>query len=268
MNEDTHQWSLDRPLAVFDIESTGISPRVDRIVELAIVKLSPDGSVTTFCRRINPGIPIPPETTRLHGISDEDVADCPSFADLAPAIMEFLEGCDLAGYNVVRFDIPMLTEEFLRAGCEFDGPYRRTVDAQRIFHQREPRDLAAALRFYAGAEHENAHGAEADALATIRVLEGQFRMYEDLPRDVESLDRYCSTRQPGWVDRTGKLKWQNRDVVLNFSRRKGESLRTIIQSDRGFVKWMLASDLPRDMRDIVQEATEGRWPEPPDESNH
>lgn len=264
MTEERHSWCLDRPLAVFDLETTGISPRVDRIIELAVVKLCPDGSMSTYCRRVNPGIPIPPETTRIHGITDEDVAGCPPFKDLAAEIFELLEGCDLAGYNVARFDIPMLAEEFLRAGFDFDGPYRRAVDAQRIFHRREPRDLAAALRYYCDEEHEDAHGAEADARATLRVLEGQFRMYEDLPRDVASLDQYCSTRRPEWVDRTGKLKWQNGEVILNFSRRKGEALRSIIESDRGFVKWMLASDLPRDMRDIVQEATEGRWPKPPE----
>lgn len=254
---------LDRPLAVIDIEATGTSPRADRIVELAIIRLMPDGTRSTHTFLVNPQVPIPPETTEIHGISDSDVADSPTFGEIAPEVFRLLEGCDLAGYNILRFDIPMLAEEFLRANTPFDIDGRRIIDAQRVFHRREPRDLTAALAFYCGEMHFDAHGAESDALAVIRVLEGQFKRYPDLPRDIDELDAYCNPRDPSWVDRTGKLKWVNNEIVLNFGRKKGESLRTLIRNDPGFIKWMLKSDFPRDMQEIVANALEGKWPAPP-----
>jgi DNA polymerase III subunit epsilon len=256
------KWQLERPLAIMDIEATGINPRIDRIIDLAIVKLMPDGkrSVRTF--RINPGIPIPPETTKIHGIRDSDVADSPSFGLLAPEILDLLKGCDLGGYNLIRFDIPMLVEEFLRNNIKFDIEGRKIIDAQRIFHKREPRDLSAALVYYCGEMHFDAHGAESDALATLRVFEGQFKRYPDLPREIDVLDQYCNPREPDWVDRTGKLKWQNGEIVLNFSRKKGESLKNLIQNDPGFIKWIMRGDFPQDMQEIVQNALQGKWPKP------
>jgi DNA polymerase-3 subunit epsilon len=257
------QLELDRPLAVLDIEATGISPRADRIVELVIVKMHPGGERTTHRYRVNPGQPIPPEATAIHGITDEDVADCPAFADIAVELAAVLEDCDLCGYNMIRFDLPMLGEEFLRAGVDFDAEDRRLVDAQRIFHRREPRDLSAALAFYCGKDHVDAHGAEADVLATIEVLEGELRMYADLPRRVAELHDYCNPRDSRWVDRSGRLKWVNNEVVLNFGRKKGTRLRDVVENDPNFIKWMLRSDFPRDVRTIVEKACAGEWPTPP-----
>lgn len=254
---------LDRPLAVFDIEATGLSPRSDRIVELSLARLMPDRSRTTHTFRVNPGISIPPEATALHGISNADVATCPPFVTIAKEILGLFDGCDLGGYNIARFDIPMLEEEFLRVGLRFTVDNRRILDAQRIFHRREPRDLTAALAFYCGEMHLDAHGAEADVMATIRVLEGQFERYSDLPLDMDTLDDYCNPRDPSWVDRTGKLKWLNNEVVLNFGRKKDESLRELIAHDAGFIKWMLKSDFPRDVQDIIRNAIEGKWPQRP-----
>ena len=155
---------LDRPLAIFDIESTGMNPRTDRIVEIAFIFVRPDGGETTEVFRVNPEMPIPPEVTQIHGISDADVRDCPTFKALAPKLLALLEGCDLGGYNLLRFDIPMLIEEFLRASIRFSIEGRRIVDVQRIYHKKEPRDLTAALAFYCGgAVHTDAHGAAADA---------------------------------------------------------------------------------------------------------
>lgn len=256
-------WKLDRPLATFDIESTGTSPRADRIVDLAIVRVHPDGTRDTHTFMINPGMPIPPDSTAIHGITDEDVADCPAFGDVAKQIHELLEGCDLAGYNLLRFDIPMFVEEFLRAGIEFDVSARRVIDAQRIFHRREPRDLSAALAFYCGEMHLDAHGALADAKATIRVLEGQFKHYSDLPGNMDELHDYCDPRDPSWVDRAGRLKWAGEEVVLNFGRQKGVPLRKLIDEEPSFIKWMLRSDFPRDTKNIVEQAAAGVWPEPP-----
>ncbi len=257
---------LDRPLAFFDLETTGTSPRADRIVELAIVKLMPDGTHDCWTVRVNPGRKIPPEATAIHNISDEDVKDCPPFKDIAADVAKRFENCDLAGYNVVRFDVPMLVEELTRAGIETDLNTRPVVDVQRIFHRREPRDLAAALAFYCQEMHLDAHSAEADVWATIRVFQGQRRRYNDLPRDVAALDAYCNPRDPSWADRTGKLKWQEGEIVLNFGKRKGERLRDIVENDPGFAKWILRSDFPADTRDIVSDMLQGRMPTPPEGS--
>lgn len=254
---------LDKPLAFFDIEATGISPRADRIVDLAVIKLYADGKRETLTFRVNPGMPIPEEATRIHGITDQDVADCPSFKDIAEDVNNAFKECDLAGYNIVRFDIPMLVEEFMRAGIEFDVDSRRLIDVQRIFHRKEPRDLTAALSFYCGELHVDAHGAEADVIATIRVLDGQFERYEDLPGDMNALHDFCNPRDPLWVDRQGRLRWSNGEVALNFGKKKGQLLRKIVEEDPGFIKWMLRSDFPADTRQIVEDATRGIWPKPP-----
>jgi DNA polymerase III subunit epsilon len=263
MEKPAFKWKLDRPLAVFDIEATGINVRTDRIVEICIIKLMPKGKRESFTFRINPTIPIPPEATKIHGITDADVADRPRFTALAKQLNEIFEGCDLGGYNLIHFDIPILIEEFLRANIKFEVDGRRILDAQRIFHKREPRDLTAALAYYCGEMHLDAHGAEADVLATIRVMEGEFEKYSDLPRDMDELDKYCNPRDPSWVDRTGKLKWLKGEIVLNFGKKKDVTLRSLIKDDPNFVKWMLKSDFPRDMQEIVQNASQGIWPPAP-----
>ena len=261
------KWELQRPLAVFDIEATGTSPRSDRIVEIAVIRIHPDNTRDSKTYRVNPEMPIPPEATQIHSITDADVADCPRFADIAHELLTLLDGCDLAGYNVLRFDIPMLAEEFLRVGLQFDTEGRRVLDAQRIFHRREPRDLTAALSYYCGEMHIDAHGAEADALATARVLEGQLVRYPDLPRDMDELDAYCNPRDPSWVDKTGRLTWADGQVVLNFGRKKGTPLRQLVEQDPGFIKWLLRSDFPRDTQELVENATRGVWPNPPSSSD-
>lgn len=263
MKKTPFKWKLDRPLAVFDIEATGTNPRTDRIVELAIVKILPAGKRETHEFRVNPGIPIPAEATAIHGIRNEDVQDCPIFKALAPRVAALLENCDFAGYNLLHYDIPMLTEEFIRAGVPFTMDGRRVVDAQRIYHKREPRDLTAALAFYCNEFHLGAHGATEDVLATIRVMEGQFDRYADLPRDLESLDAYCNTRDPSWADRTGKFKWMDGDLVINFGRKQGQKVRDLVRNDPGFLQWMLKSDFPRDTAEIAANALKGVLPAPP-----
>lgn len=255
--------TLHRPLAVFDIESTGVSPRVDRIIELAVIRIHPDGRIDNRTWLVNPTLPIPLETTAIHGISDAHVADCPTFAEVAREILDYFENCDLAGFNVDRFDIPMLCEEFLRAGIFFDVDSRRVIDAQKIFHQREPRNLAAALAFYCKEEHTDAHGALADAEATLKVLGGQLARYDDLPRDIEALDRLLNPRDPFAADRSGKLRWQDGEIVIHFGRKKGKKLRDLVEQDPGFLKWILKNDFPMDTRKIVEDALNGRFPDPP-----
>jgi len=256
-------FKIEKPLVFFDIESTGTSPKADRIVDLALIRVSPDGSRDAHSFRVNPGMPIPPEVTAIHGIRDADVKDCPPFSAVADRIFSLLDGADLAGFNVLRFDIPMLVEEFLRCDIEFDIESKRIIDVQRIFHRREPRDLSAALAFYCGEMHLGAHGAMADTEASIRVLEGQFKRYSDLPPDADSLHDYCNPRHPAWADRTGRLRWSNGAIVLNFGKFKGTPLADMIREDPGFAKWILRSDFPRDTRRIVEEAMNGRWPPPP-----
>jgi len=206
---------------------------------------------------------IPPEATAIHGIGDSDVADSPPFSAVARGVFSLLNNADLAGYNLLRFDVPMLVEEFARCGIDFDPDARRTIDVQRIFHRRVPRDLSAALSYYCGELHLDAHGALADVEATIRVLEGQFARYGDLPTDMDELHEYCNPRDPSWVDRTGRLRWTNNQVTLNFGRAKGTPLRELVEKDSGFVKWILRSDFPRDTKKIVEDALKGIWPHPP-----
>ena len=257
--------NLKRPLAFIDIESTGASPRQDRIIDLAIIKLMPGGGQEKHVFRCNPGIPIPPASEAIHHISNADVAQSPLFPEIAGKIFELLKDCDMGGFGIVRFDIPLLTEEFARAGFVFPADDCLAVDAQRIFHKKEPRDLTAALAFYCGQEHTNAHGAEADVLATIKVLEAQLNKYGELPRSMESLDAYCNiVRDPSWVDKTGKLKWVNGEIVINFGAQYlGRKLRDLAQNNAKFLKWILKSDFPGDTKKIVADALEGRFPGKP-----
>lgn len=257
-----HKWQLDRPLAVFDIESTGTNPRADRIIELAIVKIVDKGEKTVHTFRCNPGIPIPPEATAVHGITDAEVAGLPLFKAIAPEVYRLLDRCDLAGYNIIRFDIPMLIEEFLRASINFDMAGRRLLDAQRIFHKREPRDLKAALAFYCDELYLDGHRAETDALATVRVLEGQFARYHDLPRNLDELDKYCELRDPSWVDRDGKLRWMNGEITINFGKKKGEKVGDLARKDPGYLKWILKGDFASDTKEIVAKILAGQRIDP------
>lgn len=254
---------LDRPLCIFDIEATGISPRSDRIIELAIIRVDPDGTETTRDWLINPGMPIPVESTAIHGITDEIVRDCPTFAGIADEVRIFMGASDWGGFNVTRFDIPMLVEEFTRAGVVFDADSRRILDAQRIFHTREPRDLSAALTFYCGRPHTDAHGATADTQATLDVIRGQFTRYSDLPRDLETLDRLLNPRDPFNADRSGRLRWIDGEITINFGKKKGARLRDLVRDDPSFLKWIIRGDFPLDTRTITEQALKNIYPEPP-----
>ena len=172
---------LQRPLAVIDLETTGIDPKVDRIVEVSVLKLALRGDPDHRTRRVNPGVPIPPEATAVHGITDDDVVDCPTFRAVAPGLARYLDGCDLAGFNILKYDLRLLATEYIRAGVGFRVAGRKVIDACHIFHRREPRDLTAAYKFYCGLDHDGAHGAAADVLATLAVLDAQVSRYDVLP---------------------------------------------------------------------------------------
>ncbi len=254
---------LERPLVVFDLEATGLNKRTDRIVSVALVRYEPSGSVEQVNYLLNPGIPIPEDSTAIHGITDADVASAPTFSEMAEALAAHFAHADLAGYNILGYDIPLLTEEFARANRPFSVEGRRILDAQRIFFRNEPRDLSAALRYYCGDSHDNSHDALGDVLATIRVLDGQFRKYPELPEAMDALNEYCDPRDPAWVDRAGRLKWARGEVAFNFGKFQGQLLRTAVSSDPNFITWLLRSDFPDDTKQIVRDAVNGKYPAPP-----
>ena len=256
---------LDRPLIVFDIESTGVSPRHDRIVELAAVKVLPDGTEEERCWLLNPTVHIPEETTAIHGIADEDVKDCPTFADCAEEIFAFFRDAALSGFNADRFDIPCLEEEFARVGMNFGASSRPHVDVQRIYHRKEPRDLSAAVRFYLGRDHAGAHGAEADARATLEVLKAQLVRYGDLPQELSAMDEYLVPHDPLNADRMGTLRWKDGELCVNFGKKKGEPLRKLLVNEPNFLRWMMKGDFETEARMIVRDLLEnGRLPPPPE----
>ncbi len=255
--------TLKRPLVIFDLETTGVAARKDRIVEIAAAKVNVDGSEESKCWLLNPTIHIPEETTAIHGIADEDVAACPTFAERALEIAAFFEGCDIGGFNSDRFDIPCLEEEFLRVGINFNSAQRRRIDVQRIYHRMEPRDLSAAVRFYLGRNHDGAHGAEADTTATLEVLKAQLGKYEALPRDIDALDEYLVPRDPLNADRNGFFRWKDGEWTVNFGKKRGEGLKKMMIQEPNFFKWMLKGDFDADARMIAQDALEGRLPPPP-----
>lgn len=255
---------LEKPLVVFDIESTGTSPRKDRIIELAAIKVMPDGSEESCCWLLNPTVPIPPETTAIHGISDEIVALCPTFADKAEEIFGFFLGCDLSGFNADRFDIPCLEEEFARVGLNFAASSRRHVDVQRIYHRMEPRDLTAAVRFYCDRDHAGAHGAEADTRATLDVLKAQMAKYPSLPKDIAAMDEYLVPRDPLNADRNGLLRWMGGELCINFGKKKGDSLRRLLLNEPNYLRWIVKGDFDSEVRMIVKDLLDnGRLPPAP-----
>jgi DNA polymerase-3 subunit epsilon len=242
---------LDRPLVVFDTETTGTNPRLDRIIEIACIKVHPDGRQEEWVRRFDPGMRIPAGSTAIHRITDSDVAGLPRFPASAAELARFLEGCDLAGYNMTGFDLPVLRNEFYRAGIPFDVTNRRLVDGQRIFFAREPRNLSAAARFYCEAEHDGAHGALADALMTLRVIEGQLDHYADLPRSVAELhDLFCAGIDQD-MDPEGRIRLVNGEPTINFGRHRGRSLNALSREEPGVLRWILKGDFSRFVKEIV-----------------
>lgn len=255
--------NLTRSLAVFDIESTGTNWERDRIIDLAVVRLDPDGSLRTIEFRFHPEMPIPPASTAVHGIRDEDVKDAPRFRDRADEVERAFIDCDLAGFNIWRFDVPMLQQEFKRAGRVFTMTGRKMVDAQRIYHQKEKRDLTAAVLYYCGETHAGAHGARADAEATLRVIEKQLERYTDLPHEVPLLDRFCFPPVADGVDREGKVRWDAEgDMVLGFGKYQGAKLRALAadRDNRKYLEWMLRQNFGQQIDGLIKLALDGKLP--------
>lgn len=248
--------NLNRPLAFFDLETTGVNVASDRIVEISILKAMPDGSEEVKTLRINPGIPIPLESSLIHGIYDEDIRHERTFKQAGEELARFLDDCDLAGYNSNRFDIPVLMEEFLRAGIDFDIENRHFVDVQNIFHQMEQRTLKAAYQFYCGKDIENAHSAEADIKATYEVLKAQIERYENqswedkkgvvskpVQNNIEALHAFTNLNKP--VDFAARMVYNEDGVeVINFGKHKGRPVEDVFQSEPSYYNWMLNGDFP------------------------
>ena len=252
---------LDRPIAFIDIETTGLKLYSDRIVELSILKVHPDGKQEYKNHRINPGIPIPAEATAIHGITDADVEDEPMFSQYAKSIKAFMEDCDIGGFNVIGFDLPLLEAEFARAKVDFSRRGRYLIDSQVIYHRQDPRDLAAAYKKYCGKEMKNAHSAEGDALASAEILDGQLATHQDLPRSVSELCKLCYEMNENYIDTEGKFVWVGGEAVCNFGKKtRGSRLRDIVTQDPGFLRWIAEADFSTEVKTIASNALKGIFP--------
>ncbi len=244
--------NLRRPIAFLDLETTGINVSSDRIVEISVLKIDPDGSEEWLISRINPEMPIPPKSTVIHGITDEDVADAPKFREIAKNLAAFLEGTDLAGFNAIKFDIPVLAEEFLRVNIDFNFLKRKYVDVQVIFHRKEQRTLIAAYKFYCDRELENAHSSKADTQATYEVLMSQLDRYSDLENDVEKLADFSAYNN--LVDFAGRIIYDENGVeVFNFGKHKGKPVETVFRDDPSYFSWIMNGDFPLYTKKILTE---------------
>lgn len=246
--------NLSKPIVFFDIESTGTQVAADRIVEICVLKISPDGTEEVKTRRINPTIPIPHEVSLIHGIYDEDVKDEPTFKAVAKSLADFIGDADLAGYNSNKFDVPMLLEEFYRAGIDFPMEKRRLIDVQNIFHQMEQRTLAAALKFYCNRELVDAHTAEADVRATYDVLKAQLDVYQDrvytdkqgnqsipVVNDMQKLADFSTNRD--WVDFGGRMIYDKEgNELFNFGKHKGRKVADVLEKEPSYYDWMMNGD--------------------------
>ncbi len=250
---------LSQPLAIFDLETTGTNVSQDRIVEISIVKVMPDGEEIIKTRRINPTIPIPTEASLVHGIYDKDVKDEPTFKEVSKSMSDFLDGCDLGGFNCLKFDIPLLVEEFLRAGVEFETRNRKFVDAQKIFHLMEKRTLSAAYKFYCDKSLDDAHSAEADTLATWEVIKAQVEKYDGqeavdnmgnkvgkISPDIKDLHEFTASNL---VDLAGRFILNKEGVeVFNFGKHKHKSVEEVLRVETGYYDWMMKGDFPLDTK--------------------
>lgn len=242
--------NLKRPIVFLDLETTGVDPAKDRIVEISLVKVMPDGSQEVKTRRLNPEMHIPEAASAVHGIHDEDVVNCPTFREISKSLWSYISGCDFAGYNSNKFDIPVLVEEFLRAGIDVDMDKCRFIDVQNIFHRMEQRTLVAAYKFYCGKDLTQAHSAEADTLATYEVLKAQLDRYSELQNDVEFLSEFSARSQN--VDFAGRIIYDDKGVeVFNFGKHKGRSVAEVFRTEPSYYAWMMNGDFPLYTKKVI-----------------
>lgn len=263
----------DKPIVFFDIEATGVDPLTDRIVELAMVKINIDGTREIRTRRFNPTIPIPAEASAIHGIYDQDVVNELLFSQVAQNVDTYLEGCDLGGYNLINYDIPILIAEMKRANLDFKIENRRIIDSFRIFQRMVPRDLTEAYYHYTGKVLENAHSAEADILATVEVWEGQCLKYvgegkpaylpkgvKSFPTTLDEVHQFCCEKPEDYVDEKGRFRWVNKQVVVAFGKNRGTLLEKIAKEDPRFLQWIMRSDFEEEVKEIARKALMGEFP--------
>ncbi|MBQ0023974.1 MAG: 3'-5' exonuclease [Prevotellaceae bacterium] len=243
---------LSKPIIFFDLETTGVDVAKDRIVELCYIKVFPNGNEESKSMRINPGMPIPKASTEVHGITDADVADCPKFSDIADDLYATFDGCDLAGFNSNKFDIPLLCEEFFRLNMNFDISKCKCVDVQNIYHKLERRTLVAAYKYYCGKDLENAHSAFADTRATLEVLEAQLDKYpEDLKNDISFLSEYSKMNNN--ADFAGRMIYdENGEVLFNFGKHKGRKVVDVLRIEPSYYNWMMQGDFPQNTKQVLQ----------------
>ena len=243
---------LNRPIVFFDLETTGVDSASDRIVEISMIKIEVDGKKIVKTRRINPECHIPEEATAVHGITDEDVAGEPTFKQIAKSLAQFIEGCDFGGFNSNRFDLPLLVEEFMRAGVDVDFRKRKFVDVQTIFHRKELRTLVAAYKFYCDKDLENAHSAEADTMATYEVLEAQIARYPDIGSTVEELAEFSSNG--AIVDFAGRIALNDKgEEIFTFGKYKGCSVEEIFRKEPSYYSWMMDGNFPQYTKKVITE---------------
>ena len=249
--------NLNKPICFFDLETTGTNPGKDRIVEIAVLKLDINNQKKEMVWRVNPECPIPDEASSVHGITDEMVKDQPIFKQISKEIYNFIEGCDLGGYNIDKFDLPLLVEEFIRSGIDVSSFVKvKTVDVQTIFFKKEPRDLSSALKFYCNKDHGNAHTALDDTLATYEVLLAQLDKYDDLEPSVDFLSTL--TRRNKNIDFAGRIiEDDNGDAIFNFGKHKGKKVKEVLTKEKGYYSWMMNSDFPEYTKKVITQVKLG-----------
>jgi len=258
---------LKKPLVVIDIETTGLNKQEDRIVDIFIIKIHPNGKQETLKSLINPTIPITLESTQIHGIKDEDVKDKPTFKEFSNKIVDFIADCDLCGYEL-RFDLEILESEFKRIGVDYSKEGRVILDVKQIYFKLEPRDLSSAYRKYCGKELEKNHRAENDVKATIEVLEAQLKQYNELPRDVIALQNFVAPRNPSYIDEEGKFIWHNGKATINFGTHQGKTLEFLSNNEQDYLRWVTTADFSSEVKLIVNGAINGKFPEPKSNENN
>jgi len=250
---------LKRPIVFFDLETTGTRINTDKIVDMSFLKIHPNGKEEILSTLINPQIPIPPESTKVHGITDKDVKDKPTFKQYGEKVKKFLNDCDIGGFGVKRFDLPLLEAEFSRNNIKFTSHDRKILDSMIIYHELEPRDLEAAYKRYCNKELEHVHKSIIDTKASFEVFKSQIEK-EDIPQDIDSLHKFCNKDEENWIDSQGKFIWKDNKAIINFGPHKGMSLEEMCNKEHGFLEWMLTKDFSFQVIQIVQDALNNKFP--------
>src|SRR3989344_2146079 len=255
--------SLTKPIVFIDVETTGLNTQQDRIVDICAIKIHPDGREESLSSLINPTIPIPIEATGIHGITNSDVSEKPTFKEFSSMLFNFMQDCDIGGFGVAKFDLSVLEAEFKRANITYSRQGKQILDVQRIYHKLEPRDLNAAHIRYCNKILEGAHRAQIDVRATVDVLESQLKLYGNLPHDVVGLHEFCNPKDPTWVDEDGKFAWSGNDVIFNFGKHIGETLQHVYKNSSDYLDWIVKrDDFSSEVKTIAANAINGIFPQP------